>query len=497
MKIIGRQNEQQLLTEYVESGVPEFVAVYGRRRVGKTYLINEFFREEYAFQVTGLIRASRPEQLRNFHAALRKYGSNLEQPPKNWFDAFEALISLLERKRNAGPTSTSAATGHLANRAGNGPARGRLIVFLDELPWFDTRKSGFITALGHFWNGWAASKPEVLLVACGSATSWMVNKLIKDRGGLHNRVTQRMRLAPFNLKETEEYLNYKDILWGRREIAETYMILGGIPFYLNQLRRGASLAQNIDRLCFDRDAFMRDEFTTLFASLFDDYEKHIKVLEALSKNGSGLTRDDIIAAAKIKSGGTLTKVLDELEQCGFIACYNDYSAKAGLYVYQLADFFVSFYYQHMRNNRHLGIGWWSKNLGKGAYNNWVGHSFERLCLTHIDRILACLGISGIVASPFAWKSACAEPGKRAAQIDLLIDRVDGIINICECKFCNDEYVIERDEAERLRARVSSFVRETRTRKACHLTMITAYGVKANKYSSEVRSEVVLDDLFGA
>jgi AAA+ ATPase superfamily predicted ATPase len=477
MKIIGRHKEQQLLSEYLESDVPEFVAVFGRRRVGKTFLVNEFFREEYAFKATGLIKAKKHEQLCNFYAALKKYGSDIQEPPTNWFDAFEELIALLGRKKVKSLPS------------------GRTIVFLDELPWFDTKKSGFITALEHFWNGWAASNPEILLIVCGSATSWMINKLIKNHGGLHNRVTRRIRLAPFTLSETEEYLNYKDILWERREIAEAYMIFGGVPFYLNQLQRGLSLAQNVDLLCFDKGAFMQDEFYSLFASLFDDYERHIRVLESLSKTGSGMTRDEILIAAKLPSGGSSTRVLEELEQCGFVTSYRDYSAKAGYYIYQLTDFFTHFYFKHMKSNKHRGVGYWSKSLGKGAYNNWIGHSFEHLCLEHSNKILQKLGISGIVATPFAWKSANAEPGGKAAQIDLLIDRIDGIINICECKFSNEEYAIDKDEAEALRNRIAVFARETRAKKARHLTMITTYGIKQNKYSNLVQSEVTLDDLF--
>jgi AAA+ ATPase superfamily predicted ATPase len=477
MRIIGRQREQDALSEYLSSKAPEFIAVYGRRRVGKTFLVNEFFREDYAFQVTGLINANKAEQLLNFHAALKKYGGTSQEAPKSWFEAFEALIALLERRKPKASTN------------------GRSVVFLDELPWFDTKKSGFITALEHFWNGWAASRPEILLVVCGSATSWMIDKLIKNRGGLHNRVTRRMRLEPFTLTEVEEYLSYRDIFWERRDIAEAYMIFGGIPFYLNQFERGLSLAQNVDRLCFDKDAFMRDELSTLFASLFKDYERHIKVVEALSKNGSGMSRDDILKATRVPSGGSTTHVLDELEQCGFIARYNGYSAKAGRHIYQLTDFFTHFYFKHMKNNRQLGSGYWSKSIGKGAYNNWIGHSFERLCLAHTDKIIQKLGISGIIATPFAWKSANPEPGKRAAQIDLLIKRIDGIINICECKFANGEYAIEKDEAEAIRNRLNAFAHETRSRQARHLTMITTYGIKQNRYSGMVQSEVTLDDLF--
>jgi AAA+ ATPase superfamily predicted ATPase len=483
MRIIGREQEQRLLEEYLQSKTPEFVAVYGRRRVGKTFLVNEFFREDYAFSATGLMQAGKADQLKNFHTSLKRYGSKAEKPPKDWFDAFDALIGLLERK--GGRTNA-----------------GRNVIFLDELPWFDTRKSGFVSALEHFWNGWAASRPEILLIVCGSATSWMMNKLIKSRGGLHNRVTRRIRLLPFTLAETEGYLTHKDIWWGRRETAEAYMIFGGVPYYLSQLQRGMSLAQNVDNLCFGKDAFMQGEFFTLFASLFDDYEAHVKVLEVLGRRSHGMLREEILDATGIKSGGTATKILEELEQCGFISTYADFSGKAGRQLYHLTDFFTAFYFAHMKGSRRTTRGYWSKSIGQGSYNNWIGHSFERLCLVSEDKILVKLGVSGIITAPYAWKTGRTEQGSnrvgaqsRGAQVDLLIDRNDGVINLCECKFSNDVFLIDKATSENLRNKVATFRRETKTRKACHLTMITTYGVKQNKYSDIVQSQVTLDDLF--
>jgi AAA+ ATPase superfamily predicted ATPase len=473
MKIIGRKKEQRLFTQYLQSGSPEFIAVYGRRRVGKTFLINEFFREEYAFSVTGLAEKAKAMQLTNFFTALKKYGSKETEAPRNWYDVFELLIDLLEHSRH----------------------KGRKIIFIDELPWLDTKKSGILPALEHFWNGWAASKPDIFLIVCGSATSWMNKKLIHNRGGLHNRVTRRMRIDPFTLGETEAYLTYKNILWERKDIAEAYMIFGGIPFYLNQLQQGFSLAQNVDIMCFEKDAFMQDEFYTLFASLFKNAENHIRVLEALSAKKSGLLRDEVLQAARLTTGGSATEVLEELEQCGFIERYNDYSGKSGRYVYQASDFFTIFYLKHMKNNKQLGASYWSKSIGKGAYHNWRGQTFEKLCLSHIEKIKTKLGISGIIAVPFAWKSAKNEDGVPGAQIDLLIDRNDGVINICECKFLNETFLIDKPMSVALNERIAAFRRETKTKKACHLTMITSFGVKANKYAGMVQSEVLLDDLF--
>jgi AAA+ ATPase superfamily predicted ATPase len=471
MKIIGRDEEKQLLKQCMQSGAPEFLAVYGRRRIGKTYLINEYFGEDFAFSVTGLADQDKAAQLKNFCVGLKKYGGG-EPDTDNWYDAFEALIALLEKA----------------------PAKGRKIVFFDELPWLDTRKSGFLSALEHFWNGWAASRPEIFLIACGSATSWMIDKLIRNRGGLHNRVTRRMRIKPFTLGETEEYLLYKNINVSRIDIAQAYMVFGGIPFYLNQLEPGRSIAQNIDHLCFEKDSFMRDEFAILYQSLFKNSSKHRKVLEALGAKKNGLLREEILALTGLNSGGGITTALEELEQCGFIEMYNDFSGKNGRYVYQLTDFFTAFYLKFMKKNKQLDTGYWSKTLGSGAYHAWIGPTFEKLCLAHIGKIKAKLSIGGILATTYAW-AQIGEDGKKGAQIDLLIDRSDNIINICECKFVKEEFVIDKDYDEDLRNKIAVFVREVKTRKAPHVTMITTYGVKQNKYSGMAQSEVILDDLF--
>jgi predicted transcriptional regulator len=294
------------------------------------------------------------------------------------------------------------------------------------------------------------------------------------------------------LRETEAYLSYLNIVWERRDIALAYMTFGGIPFYLNQLRPGMSYAQNVDALCFEKDAFMRGEFEALYSSLFRNADAHVDILEALSAKKRGLTREEILARTGLTSGGGASVVLRELEQCGFIEKFNDYSGKHGRYVYQLTDFFTLFYFKQMKRNKQLGSGYWSKMIGSGAYYNWAGQTFEKLCLLHIENIRAKLGISGILATPFAWNGSGTDAG---AQIDLLIDRTDGIINIVECKFAGEPFVVDKQYSENLRNKTSAFKQTSKTRKALHLTMITTFGVKANKYAGMIQSEVLLDDLF--
>jgi AAA+ ATPase superfamily predicted ATPase len=468
MKIAGRYNEQNKLRQYVESENPEFVAVYGRRRVGKTFLIKEFFKQTFTFYITGLANTEKKEQIANFNRALNFYGKIPYPSVKSWLEAFQQLIHLLE---------------HSAKK-------GKKVLFIDELPWFDTPRSGFITALEFFWNSWASARPDILLIVCGSATSWMINKLIKNHGGLHNRVTRRMLISPFTLSECEEFFQHRKIVMDRRSIVECYMILGGIPFYLNMIEEGCSLAQNVDRLCFSKNGALRDEFSSLYASLFKHAENHIKVVKTLGKKIKGMTRDEIIQASRLQGGG-LTTVLEELEQCDFIRKYQSFEKKTKYPVYQLIDFYTLFYLNFIHSSAS-GKHFWASMTDNARHRAWSGYAFELVCLMHEEQIKQKLGISGILTHTASWRSLKMSPG---AQIDLVIDRNDRVINLCEIKYANDEFVIDKKYAEVLRNKQDVFVRETKTRKAVHLSFITAYGVKRNEYYGCVQSEVKMEDLF--
>lgn len=470
MKIIGRIAEQAALNEYVKSDRPEFVAVYGRRRVGKTFLIKESFNNNFAFYFSGLANAGMQMQLRNFNAAMQKYGK-IPYPLANiWFDAFEQLTHLLEHSSQ----------------------KGKKIIFLDELPWMDTHRSGFITALEHFWNGWASSRSDILLIACGSATSWMINKLIKNHGGLHNRVTQRIYLEPFTLGECEEFYQKNSIEMSRYQMVESYMILGGIPYYLSLMNKGMSLAQNIDRLCFSKNGALQEEFSSLYASLFKHSDNHIKVVESLSKKTKGLTRTEIITTTKLSDGGALSKTLEELEQCGFIRRYNAFDKKSKYQLYQLIDFFTLFYINFIRNNKYDDEHFWTNFIENAKHRAWSGYAFEQVCIAHVKQIKNKLGISGVLTHIASWRSLKSDPG---AQVDLLIDRNDSVINLCEMKYANTEFTLDKKYEETLRNKKQAFVQETKTRKSIHLTMVTTYGVKRNEYSGIIQSEVMIDDLF--
>jgi AAA+ ATPase superfamily predicted ATPase len=468
--IIGRETEIKRLTEYVKSDKAELLAVYGRRRVGKTFLIKQFFSENFTFYFSGAENANKKQQLFNFTTALNKY-SGVENPVvDSWQSAFVQLEQYLRKIK----------------------VKGKKVIFIDELPWLDNAKSNFLSAFEYFWNTYASSQKDIFFVICGSATSWIMNKIIKNRGGLHNRVTRQIRLEPFTLNETEQFLKSKKIVLSRFQIAECYMILGGIPYYLEQLEKSLSLSQNIDNLLFNKNSILRDEYSKLYASLFKSPEKYMQIIEVLAKKRKGLTRDEIVKFSAISNGGGLTTILEELELCGFIAVSNNFTTKKNLQLYQLTDFYSLFYLHFIKNTKGTDSNYWSSLIDNTIRKAWAGYSFELLCQIHISQIKRALGIGGVISYISSWRSKDAKNG---TQIDLLIDRNDHIINLCEMKYSAKEFIITKSYDENLRNKREIFIEESKTKKSVHITMITTYGVKHNEYWNNIQSEVLLDDLF--
>jgi len=471
-KIVGRVKEIQTLQKLYNSGRSEFVAVYGRRRVGKTYLIKELFKEQFTFQVTGLSRSDTRLQLSNFYLALGRFDPTIKNQPKpaDWIAAFQLLITYLEKNSDT-----------------------RKIIFIDELPWMDTPKSDFVTALEHFWNAWAYYRNDILLIVCGSATSWMINELINNHGGLHNRVTKRFSLLPFTLKETEEFLKQKGCVYDRYQIVQVYMAIGGIPFYLEQIDPSKSIPQNIDGLFFREDGELREEFNNLYRSLFKKHERHVSVIEALATKAKGLDRKNIAKLSGIASGGTLSRILKELEQCGFIKKYLPFGKKNRSSLFQLTDPYSLFYLQFIKDSKALGEGAWMAQLDLPRWRAWSGYAFEYICLYHLPAIKKALGISGIYVETSSWKS---QVSKKGAQIDLVLDRRDRVITICEIKFSEDTFSINKTYANNLKNKISTFRQETKTKKTIFLTFITTFGVSPNQYAmSLVQNSLTLEDLF--
>lgn len=464
--MIGRYKEITEFQQCYNSNHAEFVIVYGRRRVGKTYLVTELYANQFAFSFVGGHNLSKKIQLRNFAKALQQYTNSLYAPAlNNWFDAFDCLQEYL-----------------------SGLPRGkRKVVFIDEMPWIDTPRSEFVAALENFWNGWAAQEKDILFIASGSATSWMSDKLIENQGGLHNRITHKIYLRPFTLGEVEEYLENKDCSWDRYQILQCYMIFGGIPFYLSLLNPKWSLVQNIDKLFFHTNAALREEFSELYGALFTHSEKYISIVKALFKKKEGLTRTEISEQTKLQ-GSVLTKMLDNLCKCDFVLPYAHYGKNIKNTIYRLSDFYTLFYLRFVENNFSKDENKWSHLIHTQQVAVWQGLTFELICLLHLQQIKNTLGISGVLTNATSWRN-------EKSQIDLLIDRDDRIVNLCEMKFSQTPFVITAEYADKLRLRTALFQESTHCKKGLVNTFATTYGVLPNKHSGIVQAEITMDDLF--
>lgn len=470
--IVGRKEELKRLKEAYNSEYSEFVAVYGRRRVGKTFLIREMFDYQFTFQHTGLAKSNMHKQLSAWKSSIRDAGMKVPASPTNWLDAFEMLKDLVRQS-----------------------SANKKVIFIDEMPWMDTPRSGFVSALESFWNGWASGRKDILLIICGSATSWIINKVIKNHGGLHNRVTCKIPLRPFTLKECEKLTENMKLGWGRKQVLETYMIMGGIPFYWTMLNRELSVAQNIDRIFFGSNALLADEFGELYASLFREPEMYLSIIRTLGKKRVGMTRDELIKEGKLAGGGDVTKVLEDLEYCGFIRKYNLIGRKTKGAIFQLVDFFTLFYFKMLEGHELLSQ-FWSSNVGSRQYEVWCGLAFERICLWHVEQIKRALSIGGVQSQEGTWYSPRnVENVERGAQIDLLIDRKDDTINVCEMKYYNTEVVLTADEENKIQNRINRLREESGTSKAIHAILVTTKGLKRNNHSDIIHSVVTMDDLF--
>lgn len=476
-KIIGRTEECERLRECMEEDAAQLVIVYGRRRVGKTFLINQFFDNRFAFKITGIYKQPKRVQLDTFAGELKRKTGKTVQTPQSWLEAFEQLRDYMETL----------------------PEGEKQVFFFDEMPWLDTYRSGFLSAFEWFWNDYAGTRDNVLFIVCGSATSWMVENISNNKGGLFNRQTCRLYLEPFSLIEVEEYLTDRGFMWSRYDIAQCYMIMGGIPFYLSLLKRRYSLSQNIDRLFFKEKGELWDEFEHLYSTLFSNSDNYIKVVEALSTKNCGLTRSEIIKKSKLPSNGALTKILNNLVASGFVRLSTFYGRKKKDVLYQLSDFYTAFYFNFIRDNYGIDEQYWSNSIDNPSKNVWLGLTFEQLCKDHLKQIKRALGISGVLSSESIWyaKGGKDENGtiQQGAQIDLLIDRRDKVINICEMKYSSDEFEIDKTYDKDLRNKIKRFRDLNNCRKSLQITMITTYGVKKNKYSNIIGNQVLLDDLF--
>ncbi len=470
--IIGRQDEIRRLEQCMKETNAQLVILYGRRRIGKTYLITEFFDGRFDFKLTGAYNEKKEVQLRHFAEELSEHLKQEIETPPDWPAAFRLLQKYLSSL----------------------PKDEKHIVFFDEMPWLDTMHSGFLPAFEYFWNDYGSTVHHLVFIICGSASSWMTKNIARNKGGLFNRQTCSLFLKPFSLLETEQYLHSRNILWSRYDIAECYMALGGIPFYLSLLTPDKTLSDNIDNLFFRKRSELWDEFSQLYRTLFSNSDKYIQIVETLSTKRSGFTRGEIAEKTGLPANGNLSDMLGDLVHSDFVRVETSFGKKQNEAHYQLRDYYSWFYFKFIKNHPGQDEHYWRNSYSSQAKLAWCGFTFEQVCKDHLPQIKQKLGIAGVLSEESSWLSKATED-HAGAQIDLLIDRRDHVINLCEIKFSTEEYVISKNTDMELRNKIAAFISATRTRKTIQTTMITTYGVKQNMYSNLINTQVVLDDLF--
>ena len=457
---IGREPEQEVLRATLQSEESEMVAVIGRRRVGKTFLIKKTYTDRIAFEVIGVQNAGLSEQLQNFAFRINQvfYGGEAKLKPKNWLEAFQMLILALEKQKYT----------------------QKMVIFLDELPWFDSRKSGFLRALGFFWNSWCVDQ-NIVVVICGSAASWMIEQVVNDKGGLHNRITRRVDLLPFNLYETEKYLQSRNIRLDRYQLLQIYMVFGGIPHYLKEIQAGKSAIENIGRVFFSPTSTLSNEFQNLYPALFENAANHSTIIRVLSQKWKGMSRKEILVGTGLPDGGKTSEVLDELRHSGFISQYYPYGKVKRELLYRLTDEYSLFYLHFIENSTWQGNEWWQTLSQTPQFKSWCGYTFENICLKHLPQIKKALGISGIYteASAFSYAGNKSEKG---FQIDLVLDRKDQTVHLFEFKFYNTVLSLDKSDASNLRERIETFRQVSKTPKHIFLSFLTTFGVKINENS---------------
>ena len=453
MKLIGREFQKKQIDKLFNENRSHFIALYGRRRVGKTFLVKEYFQNDFTFYCTGLLNGNKNQQLNNFVTSMKNQLQYFDENAKinNWYDAFNELIKAFTKIKDD----------------------SKKVIFLDELPWMDTSGSDFLLGLEYFWNSWASARKDILFIICGSATSWIVNKLFNNTGGLYNRVTARIKVEPFTLEECFSFFTEKGFQYNQAQCIEAYMVFGGIPFYLDQFTKEMSPTQNINELCFGKNAFLVMEYQMLFKSLFKKYQFYIDVVETICTKNKGLTREEIAKTTKLSDGGSLTKILLDLELSNFIKKSTPIEKKSKGSLFQMIDPFCLFYSN--LSQQLLEENYWLKHYNSPKYNNWAGYAFELVCFNHIPHIKKAMGISGIMSNSYSWQNA-------QAQIDLVIDRADKVVNIFEIKYSQGPFVITQKYDLALRNKVEQFRSNTSNKKAVWTIFISPYGLGNSPYN---------------
>lgn len=473
-KFIGRNREINEIERCYNSDRSEFVVISGRRRIGKTFLVSNALKGRITLSYVGSHKSPLSRQLKRFAQALfQNQICDVVPQFSTWYDAFDALETLLPKL--------------------NVP--GKKVLFFDEMPWIDTPGSEFVIALEDFWNGWASLRDDIMLVACGSATSWLVDQLLENQGGLHNRVTSRIALQPFNLEECKQFVVSKGGTWDNYQIAQMYMYIGGVPFYWSLIDVKRGIAENVDDLFFLPSAKLSGEFNELYQVLFRDSESYVEIMRLLAAHRDGLSRKEIVDKTG-SSGGVLTKRLSNLERCNFIMAQTPIGNKKNGTIYRVCDFYTLFYLRFIEVEHQFTSHYWSTKITSQSVAAWQGFSFELIGMLHVDQIRMALGIYGVNVRCSAWRSKKSEEQK-STQIDLVIERADHITHLCEFKFSSDEYYITAEYAQHLRERMGIYRSQTKTRNTLLTTFITPFGVNRGSNYSVVQGDIILDQLFAA
>ena len=471
MAIIGRREEIRELEKCEKSKKSELVCVYGRRRVGKTYLVEQSFANLFAFRATGVESGNTRTQLKSFYQRLVEAGDTERRVPQDWFEAFSRLERILAAEN--------------IRRS----IHGKRIVFFDEFPWFATPRSDFLEAFGEFWNRCGTAQGDFLFIICGSATSWIIKNILEDTGSLYNRVTSQIFLRPFSLRETELYMESRVFGWSRRQIVECQMIFGGLPYFFDLLNPDESLTWNINALIFKPHALLRHESKKLLEATLKKSPAYNDILKCLSSHYYGMQKNACFASLDI-SQGTFSRAVEDLIKCGYVHESVDRYSKGHPLRLQLIDPFLLFHYNFLEKGYSETTRFEDFKSDTGRYNNWRGHAFEILCMYHIDHIKNALGISGVRTNSYAWVSE-----KNEAQIDLVLDRDDGIVNICEEKYTDTAFAVSAEYEERLLKKMDIYRAETKTKKALKIVMICTENLAGTANTEHITRVLTLDDLF--
>jgi hypothetical protein len=410
---VGRKNELRMLNDAYRSGKDELVVLYGRRRIGKSSLVKRFAEKKKAYyEFEALEGETTPGQINHFLQQLKK---QIDDPIldsvrfANWEQVFT----------------------YLTEKVINRKSKVKKILFLDELPWMAAGRIRLVSLLKYYWDNHWKSK-HVMLILCGSVASFMVKKVLHSNA-LYGRTTIEILLKGFSPEEAARLLSKKR---SREETLNYQLVFGGVPKYLEQINTSQSFNKNMNTLCFSPHGIMLKEVERIFYSQFREPRTYLKIINLL-KNGI-FSLSEISSKTKIPSGGGLKQYLKNLERAEMIRSYIpfDRSGNSKFKKYTLADEFLVFFFKYMGPNLRVIKESSSRRLfetlTQNSFDSWLGFAFERFCLKHAGLLALVMDFADdiLLASPYFKKN------DERFQIDLLYQRADRVITVCEIKHQN-------------------------------------------------------------